>query len=114
MTVHILAALTGAVLTAVSQLALKLGASKHKAEHRAWKLMFAPQVLVGYSGLFLVTLLNLYAYTELPFRFNLVAVPISLVLVVLFSVWLIEERLNLSQIGGLVLIVLGLLLNASK
>jgi drug/metabolite transporter (DMT)-like permease len=103
---YYLAALLGVLLTAVSQVLLKMGARRAGSE--AWRLYLNCYTPGAYFILALVTLLNLYAFREVPLKAAVALLPLTLLLVAFFSFWLLRERLTRKQAWGAVLIMLGL------
>ncbi len=102
---YYLAAILGVFLTAVSQLLMKLGA-RQRMKSRL-RLYLNVYMLTAYSTLVLVTLLNLYAYHEIPLKVGLMLSPLALILVGILSSWLLKERLTRLQIFGAFVILMG-------
>ena len=106
MTKYYLIALIGVIMTAVSQILLKVAA--RRAGHEAWRLYLNLYTPIAYFSLVLVTLLNLYAYRYIPLKATVALLPLTLLLVVVFSVLLLHEKLTQQQIVGSVVILIGL------
>lgn len=103
---YYLIAFGAVLLTAVSQILMKLGA--RSAESVTWRLYLNGYTLTAYASLVMVTLLNLYAFRHIPLKAAVVLLPLTLVLVVFFSVLLLHERLTRQQIVGSIVILFGL------
>jgi drug/metabolite transporter (DMT)-like permease len=102
--VHYWMALGAAILTAAGQLLLKRGA-RHAAGRHVLRLWLNAFTLAGYLVLAGVTLMNLYAFKVVPLRVSLIFSPLSLCLVIVFSVGLFGERLSgVQKIAGLFVI----------
>lgn len=99
--------LVNALLSAASQLMLKVSAGKtYPSRLREY---LNPWVLGSYALLFGVTLLNMVALQYLSFLFVNVAVSTSYVFVVLFSRLLLKERITRSKWLGMCLVFAGIL-----
>lgn len=99
------AAFMGVFLTAISQLLMRQGARKTRKS--ALRLYLNMYMLTAYFTLVVVTLLNLYAYREIPLKVGLMLAPLALILVGLLSWWLLKEGLTRIQILGAVVILIG-------
>ena len=96
----------GVVLTALSQLLLKIAAHR-TADQSLLRKYFNLHVIVAY-GLFLaVTLMNLVAYRVLPLKMAVVFLPFTFVFVALFSYAFLHERMNGRQLLGAAVILAG-------
>jgi drug/metabolite transporter (DMT)-like permease len=102
---YYLAAFMGVFLTAISQLLMKQGA--RKARKGALRLYLNVYMLTAYFTLVVVTLLNLYAYREIPLKVGLMLAPLALIFIGVLSSWLLEERLTRMQILGAFVILIG-------
>lgn len=107
MTRYYLVALLAVVMTTASQILLKV--ATRRAGHEAWRLYLNPYTLMAYLSLALVTLLNLYAFRHIPIKAVIIFLPLTLLLVVSFSVLLLNEKLSQQQIAGSIVILIGLL-----
>lgn len=107
MTTYYLIALLAVLLTAISQVLLKMGA--HRAGSIAWRLYLNGYTLTAYASLVVVTLLNLYAYHVIPLKAAVALLPLTLLLVAILSFWVLNERLTRKQIFGAIIILVGLL-----
>lgn len=103
---YYLIALLAVIMTAVSQILLKV-AARH-AKHETWRLYLNGYTIISYISLVVVTLLNLYAYKYIPLKAAVVLLPLTLLMVVLFSILLLHEKLTQQQIVGSVIILIGL------
>jgi drug/metabolite transporter (DMT)-like permease len=104
-TYYIIAA--GAVLlTAVSQILLKIGANKSR-NMNFFLSYFNPYVILGYFLFVIVTLMNLYAYKQIPLKMAVIFLPFTYVFVSLFSLVLLKEKMTKNQIIGSCIILFG-------
>lgn len=109
---YYLMALGAVLLTAISQVLMKFGA--RSAGSIAWRIYLNPYTLTAYAILVIVTLMNLYALMRIPLKYALIFLPMTLLLVMILSLWLLQERLNRKQIYGALLVVSGLLVFCLK
>jgi uncharacterized membrane protein len=100
-------AIGAAVLTAIAQVVLKKGSSNNSSLLSVYANTYT---ISGYSLMFLVTLLNLYAYRIVPLKFYVVVIPFTTALVCLLSIKLLNDTLTRSQTIGLLSILLGIVL----
>lgn len=110
MTSYYVAAFLGAVLTAVAQLLLKTGARVGVAKGSFKKLFTNPYTFIGYVIFVSVTLLNLYALKEIRLIEMVFFVPLSYLLVILSSRWILKEKLSRNQWIGVVFLLTGLII----
>lgn len=103
---YYLIALAAVLLTALSQILMKLGA--RNAGSIAWRIYLNGYTVTAYIILVVVTLLNLYAFKQIPLKTGVALLPVTLLLVVFFSHWLLQERLTKKQIRGAIVILIGL------
>lgn len=101
-------ALLAVIMTAGSQILLKM-AARH-AKHETWRLYLNGYTIISYISLVVVTLLNLYAYKYIPLKAAVVLLPLTLIMVVLFSVLILHEKLTHQQMVGSVVIMVGLVI----
>ena len=104
---YYLAAYVGVLLTATSQLCFKLGAN-HAGAGGVLAVFSNPFCLAAYGMLFVVTLLNLFAYKALPLKVSVVILPFTYILVGLFSFVFLRERATLQQLLGAAVIIAGI------
>jgi drug/metabolite transporter (DMT)-like permease len=106
-TYYIVAA--GAVLiTAISQVLLKIGANR-SMDRSFISSYFNAWTMSGYFLFVVVTLMNLYAFKEIPFKMAVILVPFTYVFVSMFSVVLLEEKMAKNQILGACIILVGVI-----
>ncbi len=101
------AAYFGVVLTAVSQVLFKIGSDRSNGRH-VLRTYLNPFSLVAYLLLFVVTLLSVFAYSRLPLKMAAVVLPVNYVLVGIFCVTFLHERLQRSHLLGAGLVVVGM------
>ena len=109
LTSHGVALVSAIVLTAISQVFLKIGASNKTSFIKSfldWK------TIVGYSCLFMVTVLNVYAMQRIELKTMTAWIGTTYILVVLFSCLFLKEKIDLFKIAGCSLIALGVLIFA--
>jgi len=97
----------GTLLTACAQVLLKAGA--RRTAGGAWyRTYFSPFTLVAYAVLLAVTVVNLKAFTVLPFKFVAITLPANYLLVGLLARLVFGERLNRAQGAGALMILAGI------
>jgi drug/metabolite transporter (DMT)-like permease len=106
--VHIALAMLAVLLTACSHLLFKTG-SKTNARGGLLSVYLNRFAVSAYLLLFLVTFLNLFAYGKLDMRYALLIQPFTFVLICVFSMVFLRERMTPRQVLGAGIIVLGVL-----
>ena len=99
----------GAIFTVVAQLLLKKGALSKKKNNVILNLL-NQYVVLGYVFFVIVTLLNLFAFKEVPLIIMIVISAVVQIFVVIFSVIIFKEKVNKKQILGIAIIILGVIL----
>ena len=103
------AAFIGVFLTTVSQLLFKLGANQ--ASGRSILSIYTnPYNISAYVMLLAVTLLNVYAYNQLPIKLAVVILPFTYILVGLSSYLFLKEKATRNQLIGAGIIIIGILI----
>lgn len=95
-----------ALITAVSQILLKISADK---KHK--NIIFEylnPNVIISYVGYVLVLVLNVIIYTKTDYRFGVVINSLSTVLIMILSKLILKETMTKKKIIGNSLIILGI------
>lgn len=101
------ALLVGIVITSLSQILLRSGAVRGET----WvKSILNVRVITGYMFFFGVTILNLYALKEIPFKVLSAWVSLPYILTPLLAFLLLKERLHRNNIIGGIFIILGITL----
>ena len=95
----------GILMTAVSQVLLKIGASQNPTLLR--RLLSGP-VICGYGLFFLVTVLNVLALKVLEMKVLTAFTSLTYVLTTLLSKIVLQEAVGRRQLVGCVMIALGL------
>lgn len=98
--------LVSALITALSQIALKLSANKKRKS-----IIFEyvnPYVLLSYVGYVLVLAINVIIYTKIDYRFGVVINSLSTVIIMLLSKLVLKETLTKRKIIGNIIIILGI------
>lgn len=108
MTLHIAAMLLGVFVAAVSQTVLKKGALRHYETLAGQYLN--PYVLGGYALLVLSTVLVIFAYRGMPYKYGPVIETLGFILVMVFSRLFFHEKFNRRKISGACLIILGIII----
>jgi len=101
-----LALAAGIILTAVSQILLKVGATNKSTILRSFLNV---GTLAGYSLFFVVTLLNVFAMRRIPLRTMTAASSITYVLTLALGHWMLRERLTWRMLAGVALILAGVI-----
>lgn len=94
------------VLTAVSQLLLKIAARKTVGLSLVRRYLNV-HVIVSYGIFLLVTLMNLSAYRILPIKLAVVFLPFTFIFVGFFSFLFLKERMTGRQLAGAAVILAG-------
>lgn len=97
--------LVSALITALSQILLKVSANK-KYKSIIFEYL-NPNVIISYGGYVLVLMLNVFIYTKLDYRFGVVINSLSTVLIMLLSKIILKETITKKKIIGNSLIILG-------
>jgi drug/metabolite transporter (DMT)-like permease len=101
-------AMLAVFVTAISQILLKLGAEHHEGRDTLLRVYLNRKTIGGYVLLFMVTILNTYAFREIHLKMAVVFQPMTFLSVVVLSFWLLDERLSRRQLAALGVIVLGM------
>ena len=101
------AAFLGVFLTALSQLLFKLGANQ-AGRRSIFSIYTNPYSISAYGMLLAVTLLNVYAYHQLPIKLAVVILPFTYILVGLFSCLFLKEKVSRNQLIGAGIIIIGI------
>ena len=96
------------LFTAISQVLLKQSANKeHKKaifEYLNWRVILAYFIFV------IVLLVNTYAYTKVEMKYGAILDSFSYVFVLIFSHWILKEKITKGKVVGNVLIVIGIII----
>ena len=103
---HYALALAAVVLTAVSQILLKAGASR--LDRGLLRSFLDARTLSAYAIFVGVTVLNLLAYRVVPLKSAAFLLPLTLVLVAALSAALLGERPTRAQWIGMACVILGI------
>ncbi|MCX7018461.1 MAG: multidrug ABC transporter [Candidatus Sumerlaeota bacterium] len=106
---HYTAAFLGVFLTAISQLLFKLGVNQTR-QRSALLVYLNPLCVVACAMLFAVTLLNLYAYKQLPLKVSVVILPFTYILIGVFSLVFLKEKATRGQLTGALIIIIGIVI----
>lgn len=98
--------LVSALITATSQILLKISANK-KYKHIIFEY-FNPNVIISYVGYVLVLVINVVIYTRIDYRFGVVINSLSNVLIMVMSKLILKETMTKKKIIGNSLIILGI------
>lgn len=109
MTEYIVLAAAAVALTAVSQMLLKTAAVRSAGWHFVRRYLNL-RVLSAYTIFIAVTMMNVYAYKYLPIKMVVLFLPFTFVLVLLFSMVFLGERMNRRQLQGALIILAGVVL----
>jgi multidrug transporter EmrE-like cation transporter len=95
------------VLTGLAQVLLKTGASKKSRDGHIYLNRFT---LSGYSILFVVTFLSVYALQGIALKtFYAAAYSLAIVIVTILSRFFLRERLSPDKVTGIFLILIGII-----
>ena len=105
---YILVFILSVCVATISQILLKKSATIERQSKIAEYLN--KYVILGYGLLFLSTLLTLYAYKEVKLSTGLVLETLSYILIPILSYFILKEKIQKSQIEGIILIIIGILI----
>jgi drug/metabolite transporter (DMT)-like permease len=103
---HYAAIVGGVILTTVSHLLLRAGASNKK---KIISIYFDPKTIIGYSAFLLNTLLITYAMQIIELKTATAWGAAPYFLVILFAHFLFKESLTFNKITGSLFIALGVI-----
>jgi drug/metabolite transporter (DMT)-like permease len=98
----------GVVITAIAQFFLKKGAMVKRKSLVG--LYFNFFTIIGMMLLLSVTLINVYAYHILPLKMTVVFLPLTFILVGIFAIFVLKEKLSLKQLASFVTILMGIII----
>lgn len=96
--------IAGTVVSAFSQIILKIGAQK---DYKGLKVYLNPYVIIGYTLFFAVTLLTVFCYRYIDLSLGGLISSLSYAFVAILSRLFLKETLNIRQIIAVILIVSG-------
>ena len=94
MTKYYAVALIGVLITAISQVLLKLGALHGKARYSLLRSYLNFYTVTGLAMIFGVTLLNTYAFKFIALKMAVVLVPLAFILAAMMSFWVLGEKFS--------------------
>jgi drug/metabolite transporter (DMT)-like permease len=106
---YYLAGILAVVLNSFGQVVLKKGANSTVGKPimnnylNIWTLS-------GYFLFIIVTILNLYAFRQLPLNSLVILTPLSFILIGILSKLFLQEKLTLKQIISSVFIIIGIII----
>jgi len=104
----ILLMVLASVITAVSQLLLKISSrKKHVSFLKSYLNIF---VIVGYGLMFTATVLNTTAYRTVGYKYGLAISFLAYALVMILSSLYFKEKINKPQVVGVCLIIVGIVI----
>lgn len=95
-----------ALITAVSQILLKISANK-KYKHIIFEYL-NPNVIISYTGYVLVLIINVIIYRVMDYRYGVVINSLAAVLVMVLSKVILKETMTKKKMIGNSLILLGI------
>ena len=105
---YYLVAAIAALITAFSQLALKLGALYGNKKNSVLRSYLNPYTIIGYFLLFVVTLLSVYVFKYIDLKVSVVLLPMTFVFVTLLSFGVLKERFSRNNYIGSAIILIGI------
>jgi small multidrug resistance pump len=97
------------LFTAMSQVLMKAGSVGSAGRH--WLRSYLNvRTLGAYFLLFATTILNTYAYRRLQLRVAVIVLPVTFILVGVFSIVFFKERLSKRQLAGACAIIAGIVI----
>ncbi len=104
----ILLMVLAAVVTAISQLLLKISSKKkHKTFLASYLNIF---VIIGYALLFSATILNTTEYRTIEYKYGLAISFLSYALVMILSSFYFKEKIKKVQVIGIISIITGIII----
>ena len=98
----------GVLLAAVAQIILKYGAIK-KAHKGLLSFFVNIYTIIGYGLMLGITLINLYIFRFLDFKYVLILLPSTYVLVFLFSALILKEKIDRRKLLQYGIVLIGIL-----
>lgn len=97
-----------AFLAACSQLLLKKSADKDHTN--IWREYLNWRVVTSYSLLFFSSFINMYALRFVPYKLVPVLGTASYLFVLVLSIFMLKEQMNMRKIGGAMFILAGIII----
>ena len=98
-----------AILTAISQILLKIGATRY-SKSSIVKFYLNKFVISGYCIFFIVTLMNLFAYKFIDLKSYIFIYPATIVSVLLLSRIILHEEFDKKKYGGVAIVIIGIII----
>ncbi len=95
-----------AFIASISQILLKVSATKTYDNHI--KEYVNPWVISGYFLLFVTTIINLFAYKKIEYKYGAIMETLAFVFVIVFSRVLFQEKITKKKLLGSMLILAGI------
>ncbi len=108
MVFHVILMLLSVFVAALAQVLLKKSAGKKYTSKIREYLNF--YVIFGYGIMVLSSLLSVFAYQKVPLSLGTVLQTTSYIYITAFGVTIFKEKLSVSKIGALILIITGVLI----
>ena len=109
MTKYYAIAVVAVFITAFCQILLKLGAMHGKKRNSLVFSYLNIYTTSGYFLLFVVTLMNTYAYTHIELKIATILMPSTFVLVALLAFTMLNEKISKNQLVGSAIIIVGII-----
>lgn len=110
MTGYILFFLFGVLISAVSQIMLKLAA---REEHKSWIYEYLNvKVIVAYAIFFGATLITVFCYKGLPLSLGAMLDATGYVFVTVLGHFILKESVSKRKILGIALVIVGIIIAA--
>lgn len=98
--------LASALITAVSQILLKISANR-SYRHIIFEYL-NPNVIISYTGYVLVLIINVLIYRTMDYRYGVVINSLATILIMVLSKMILKETMTKKKIIGNSLILLGI------
>ncbi len=110
MTTYIIIFLSASLVSAFSQILLKIAA---RQQYKSWIYEYLNvRVIVAYAIFFLATLLTVYCYKVIPLSIGAMLESSGYVFVTLLGYLILKERVSKNKIIGMALVILGVIVVA--
>ncbi len=108
MNIYALVKLVGTFISSGAQILLKISANQ---EHKSRITEIVnPLVIISYGIFFMSVFMSVYALKGISLAFSAIIESVSFILIPVFSYLFLKEKISRSQVFGIVLIVIGMII----
>ena len=110
MTAYIIVFLSASLISAFSQILLKLAA---KGQYSSWIYEYLnPKVIIAYGIFFAATLITVYCYKVIPLSIGAMLESSGYVFVTVLGYLILKEKVSKQKLIGMALVILGVVVVA--